>query len=356
MITAKDNRGQKAVARWIYIGVIMLLIQVILGGITRLTGSGLSITEWQVLTGTFPPLNDASWMVEFDKYKQTPQYQILNADFTLSDFKFIFFWEWFHRFWARMIGVVFLVGFVYLLAKKYLRKDMVYPLLILFLLGALQGAVGWIMVMSGLTGDEVYVKPAKLAIHFVLALVLISYSWWFALQLSVPRHDIIRSKILRTWIWPLFIVLLFQLGYGALMAGHKAASAAPTWPDINGGWVPEGIFSDAKNMVENKVAVHFIHRNLAYLLMLITVIWTFFAFRTSSASRSFRKARIYPMLLIVLQALLGILAVLESPEIVPARWAAFEWLAELHQVVGMLFLLSAVTVFYLSGRTGRNAD
>jgi heme a synthase len=165
-------KGQKAVANWIFIGVAMLLVQVLLGGITRLTGSGLSITEWNVVTGALPPLNEAAWQQEFLKYQQTPQYQLLNSDFTLRNFKFIFFWEWFHRFWARLIGVVFIVGFVYLLAKRYLKTAMIQPLLILFVMGALQGAIGWIMVASGLTGDAVYVKPTKLALHFVFVVCL----------------------------------------------------------------------------------------------------------------------------------------------------------------------------------------
>ncbi len=136
----KTGSPNRAVAFWVLGGTIMLLIQVMLGGITRLTGSGLSITEWNVITGTIPPLSHQQWMIEFDKYKQTPQYHLLNTGFSLSDFKFIFFWEWFHRFWARLVGVVFIVGFVYLLLKRKMKTEMIKPLLILFLLGALQGS------------------------------------------------------------------------------------------------------------------------------------------------------------------------------------------------------------------------
>jgi len=185
-LTAPSSRP---VAIWVYIGVFMLLIQVILGGITRLTGSGLSITEWNVVTGALPPIAQSQWQEEFDKYRQTEQFRVLNSDFTLSDFKFIFFWEWFHRFWARLVGVVFVVGFVGLLWKRRLQSRMIRPLLILFLLGALQGAVGWIMVVSGFTGDAIYVKPTRLALHFIFALGLIVYAFWFALQLSIPLTD-----------------------------------------------------------------------------------------------------------------------------------------------------------------------
>ena len=202
----------------------MLMIQVMLGGITRLTGSGLSITEWNVITGMVPPLHNQEWQLEFDKYKQTQQYQLLNTGFSLSDFKFIFFWEWFHRFWARLVGVVFIVGFVYLLLKRKLKTEMIRPLLILFLLGALQGAIGWIMVVSGLTGDALYVKPAKLTLHFVFAMGLISYAFWFALQLLYPVTRIRNARSLRRFSIALLVLIFIQVSYGALMAGHKAAA------------------------------------------------------------------------------------------------------------------------------------
>src|SRR5829696_1205231 len=149
----KPGTSSRAVAIWIMAGVGMLLVQVILGGITRLTGSGLSITEWDVVTGVIPPLNEQQWLTEFEKYRQTPQFKLLNFDFTLSDFKNIFFWEWFHRFWGRLIGVAFAIPFVIFLIEKRFKKNMVGPLVLLFLFGALQGVIGWIMVKSGLSGD-----------------------------------------------------------------------------------------------------------------------------------------------------------------------------------------------------------
>jgi cytochrome c oxidase assembly protein subunit 15 len=342
-------RAQKAVALWIYIGVIMLLVQVILGGITRLTGSGLSITEWNVLTskGFLPPLNEQQWLTEFSKYKQTPQYQLLNADFTIHNFKFIYFWEWFHREWAKLIAVVFVTGFVYLLSKKYMKPAMIKPLLILFLLGAMQGAIGWIMVKSGLTDDMVYVKPLKLALHFVFALVLICYAWWFALHLSVPKEQLTGNRSLRGYTWAILAVLFFQLIYGALMAGHKAAAAAPTWPTINNSWIPPHLFNPAVNLVENKITVHFVHRGLAYLLIILTAGFTIKAQKTKRATPAFHKTKWLPAFLILLQAVLGILAVTSSPFIVPNRWGIFDWLAQMHQVVAMLYLLTMVWMLYI---------
>jgi cytochrome c oxidase assembly protein subunit 15 len=347
------QKDSKAVAIWIGIGVLMLLIQVILGGVTRLTGSGLSITEWNVITGAIPPLNENAWIAEFNKYKQTPQYQLLNIDFQLSDFKFIFFWEWFHRLWARLIGVVFIIGFVYLLVKGYLKKEMVRPLLILFLLGALQGAVGWIMVASGLTGDAVYVKPTRLALHFIFAMVLIAYAFWFFLVLVVPKNDLVPARRIRSFTGWLIFLTTIQLVFGALMAGHKAATAAPTWPDINGSVVPPSLFKHVPvllNFIDNKITIHFVHRNLAYLIAVLTCVLVWKLYKVKTTSVSFNKIRVIPLLLILTQVALGVFAVVLSPGIIPNHWGAFDWMAQLHQVVGMLFALSLVELFYVVRR------
>lgn len=348
------QKNSKPVAIWIGIGVLMLLIQVILGGVTRLTGSGLSITEWNVITGALPPLNEHGWITEFEKYKQTPQYQLLNVDFQLSDFKFIFFWEWLHRLWARLIGVVFIIGFVFLVARKFLKKEMVKPLLILFLLGALQGAVGWIMVASGLTGDAVYVKPTRLALHFIFAMVLIAYAFWFFLVLVVPKNDVVPARHIKSFTgWMIFLTTV-QLVFGALMAGHKAATAAPTWPDINGSFMPASTFSHVPfilNFIDNKITIHFIHRNLAYILFFLTCVLTWRLYAVSTASITFNRIKLIPLLLVVLQVLLGVFSVVISPGIVPNRWGAFDWFAQSHQIIGMLFALSLVALFFVSYKT-----
>jgi cytochrome c oxidase assembly protein subunit 15 len=352
--------SSRPVAIWIYTGVIMLLIQVVLGGITRLTGSGLSITEWNVAAGAIPPLNAGQWQDAFDKYRQTPQFRLLNSGFTLADFKFIFFWEWFHRFWARMVGVVFLAGFVVLLWKKKIRPGMVRPLIILFLLGALQGAVGWIMVASGLTGDAIYVEPTRLALHFVFALGLIVYTFWLGLQLSVPpgvrlpdagpAEPGLRTAALRRWTIAILIILFFQLGYGALMAGHKAANVAATWPTINGSYIPAGMFrgpSLLQALVGDRITVQFIHRTLAYTLFVMVLIWTGKAARLRATPDFFRPFRWLPLLFIGVQIVLGIGSLLTSPWIRPQHWVSFDWLAQFHQVTGLLFLLTMIGMLYL---------
>ena len=353
----------RPVAIWVYTGVFMLLIQVILGGITRLTGSGLSITEWDVVTGALPPLNHTQWQHAFDAYRQTPQFRILNSDFSLADYKLIFFWEWFHRLWARLIGVVFLVGFVWFLVKRMLNRWMIGQLALLFLFGALQGTVGWIMVASGLVGDAIYVAPAKLALHFVFALGLISYAFWFALQLSVPGNARLLSRppataphlpaqvrTLRRMTALILVLLAFQLLYGALMAGHKAANVAATWPEINGSWIPDSLFSQhplLHDLVGNKLTVHFIHRNLAYCIFICILIWTFLALRLPAIPAFFRRLRWLPLLMVSFQIILGICSLLTSPYIVPHHWGAFDTLAQLHQITGLLFLLTIIGMLYL---------
>lgn len=342
------QRSSKPVATWLLIGVAMIVVQILLGGVTRLTGSGLSITEWDVITGSLPPMNDQQWMQEFNKYKQTPQFLILNSDFTLQDFKFIYFWEWFHRFWARLIGVVFAIPFIIFLVQRRFKEEMVKPLLILFLLGALQGAVGWIMVASGLTGNAIYVKPTRLMLHFILALGLLCYTFWFAMQLLVAEEKRIINGSLKKLTWSIIIVLVFQLAFGALMAGHKAATAAPTWPDINGQIIPDGMFSmdGWLDLIENRITIHFIHRSLAYILLILIVIWTWKANR-STTSTLFSKTKWLPLILVLIQVVLGILSVLLSLRIVPNQWGVFEWMAQFHQLIAMFLLLSLTWMIYL---------
>jgi heme a synthase len=347
------QRHSPAVGYWLLLGVVMLLVQIVLGGITRLTGSGLSITEWNLVTGALPPLSQSDWIGAFNKYKGTPQFHLLHADFGLSDFKFIFFWEWVHRFWARLVGVVFLVGFGWLIWKKKMDRSMVKPMVVLFLLGAMQGLIGWIMVVSGLTGDAIYVKPTRLALHFIFALGLLSYTYWFALQVLRPSEERVKEKGVRRWPLTILLLLIMQLLYGALMAGHRAAAAAPTWPRVNGDWIPPGLFSDSPlllNFIENKITIQFFHRLLAYALLVCTTIWTFHASRLRQTPWM-KRTKWTPLALIVIQVILGISAVLASPGIVANRWVFFDWMGLAHQLTAILFLLSMIRViFYLRPR------
>jgi len=224
-------------------------------------------------------------------------------------------------------------------------------LLILFLLGALQGAVGWIMVKSGLVGDAIYVQPTKLALHFIFALGLICYTFWFALQLLIPEKEIVKNSSIHKWTWIIIIVLLFQLLFGALMAGHKAAPAASTWPTINGDLVPGSMFNESPlliNFIKNKITIHFVHRGLAYLLLILVLVWTLKAIKIlKTSSFYFYKSRWLPLFIIFLQIVLGIITVLNSVSIVANHWGFFEWMAQLHQLTAMLFLLTMLYMLYV---------
>ena len=349
MVIWKTQSANRSVAYWVLAGTAMLFIQVLLGGITRLTGSGLSITEWNVITGAIPPINHEQWLEEFGKYKRTTQFQLLNADFNLNDFKFIFFWEWFHRLWARLVGLVFIIGFVFLLYKRKLKADMIMPLLILFFLGLLQAVIGWIMVVSGLTGDALYVQPTKLALHFIFAIGLISYAFWFSLKLLLPVTRARNARWIRGFSIGLLALVFLQLLYGALMAGNKAAASAPNWPRINGDWIPEKMFNQSPmliNFIGNKITIHFIHRTLAYLIFFGISIWTVRLFR-SGIIRTQRSRLLFPLVLVILQIILGILALITSPGIVANRWVIFDWMALLHQFNGMLLLFSLIYAIYV---------
>jgi heme a synthase len=348
------DKSTKIVANWIFLGVGMLIIQVLLGGITRLTGSGLSITEWKPIMGAMPPMNEAEWQRAFNGYQQIAQYKYLNQYFTLSDFKFIFFWEWFHRLWARLIGVAFLIPFIYFIIKGYFKNWMVVPLVILFLLGALQGALGWIMVQSGLNDNDLYVSHIRLAVHFMAAMVLICYALIFGLKLSVEPRSRIKQQNLLNGAILLTALICVQLVFGAFMAGLKAATVAPTWPDINGMIVPTGMFNRSflNNAVHDKITIHFIHRTLAYIIAILIFVW-WFAARRISYSPAFNKAKNLTVFFVITQVALGILTVLNSTKLGHGSFGAFEWFAQLHQLTGMLLLLNMVAVIYFL--TGRRA-
>ena len=345
MAELKIDRAKRQVANWLLLGVAMIVIQVLLGGITRLTESGLSITEWKPVTGTLPPMNDAEWQTEFDKYKGTDQFRYIHQDFTLSDFKFIFFWEWFHRVWARLMGMVFLVGFIYFVATKKLSRSMVTPMIILFVLGGLQGAVGWLMVKSGLVPEKYFVGHVELATHFIMALLLLAYTLWFALLLRIPAAKLVKSPSIQRLLLGIAVILFVQLIYGGFMAGLRAAAYAPTWPDINGALIPANMntLSPAfQNLANNPITIHFIHRGLAYLLSILIII-AWWKSRGISGKALFRNSWNITMLLVLVQTVLGILTVLNAPYA-----DRMLWLGVSHQFAGMLLTIMITVLLFMT--------
>ncbi|MFM7709462.1 MAG: COX15/CtaA family protein [Ferruginibacter sp.] len=324
-----------AIARWLLMGVGMIMIQVLLGGITRLTESGLSITEWDVFTGVLPPLSQEAWQEAFRQYQATDQFKNIHQHFTIGDFQWIFFWEWFHRLWARLIGVVFVIGFVYFLSKKRFQQQMVTPLVILFVLGAIQGAIGWIMVKSGLVPKEVYVNYAKLTIHLLAALLLLFYTLWLAFRLIPAYEQPVTDTRYKPFLVGLLILFTLQLMYGGFMAGLKAAQTAPTWPTINREWIP-GDWNDLH------LQVHFIHRTLAYVLLLASCIF-FYQTRSLRMHTLFQRWRLAFITFITIQVLLGIFTVLHATD----KQGLFIWLGVAHQFTAMLILIAIAAMLFL---------
>ncbi|MBX2843598.1 MAG: COX15/CtaA family protein [Flammeovirgaceae bacterium] len=270
----------KAVLIWLLSGCFLIATMVIIGGITRLTHSGLSMVEWKLIMGSIPPLNEQEWTEIFEKYQQTPEFKIKHNHFTLSEFKSIFFWEYFHRMIGRFIGIVFIVPFLYFLFQKRLSKSMFQKLLIVLGMGAFQGFLGWFMVKSGLV-NRPDVSHYRLAAHLVTALILYSYTFWLALEVvfersfSLPKSFTSLQKILAVFV----IILFLQITYGAFVAGLKAGLFYPTFPKMGNSWIPIAVsfgFQDNgfMSLFENIATVQFIHRYTAkILLVLVIVLW-----------------------------------------------------------------------------------
>lgn len=254
---------------WLYGLAAFVLLIVVVGGITRLTESGLSITSWKPISGVIPPLNQAEWEAEFEAYKQIPQYNVLNSWMSLDDFKFIFFWEWFHRLVARFLGVLFIVPFVVFLFQKRLPRDLAWPLFGLFILGGFQGALGWWMVSSGLT-ELTSVSQYRLAAHLTAASLLFIALVYVARSLSPGRVlGRVTGFHMATAIILLLVVVL-QIGAGAFVAGLDAGMGYQTWPLMDGAIIPNGLFvmdPAWRNLFENALTVQFIHRGFAYLIV-----------------------------------------------------------------------------------------
>jgi cytochrome c oxidase assembly protein subunit 15 len=304
---------------WLFTGCFLIFFMVILGGITRLTGSGLSITEWNVIMGTLPPLSELQWNDAFEKYKQIPQFRQLNYDYTLGDFKKIFFWEYLHRLIGRLIGVVFLVPFLFFLRRKWLSPALIRKALFLFALGGLQGFLGWFMVQSGLS-ERTSVSHIRLAIHLSAALLTFAFTWWFFLDLREDRDGDPPDRRLQHPVAVLLAIAGCQVIYGALTAGLHAGRIANTFPKMDGRWIPDGLDALSPgwmNATDNLLAVQFIHRSLAFLLLAGTLTLLLVS-RKMQLSASQRRGMRVLALLVALQFLLGVITLLTHVSIVPA--------------------------------------
>ena len=308
---------------------------VVIGGITRLTHSGLSISNYKLISGTIPPMNDVEWDTAFELYQQYPEYQKLNTHFTLQDFKDIYFWEWLHRFIGRLIGLVFFLPFLYFLITKQLTKPTIKKSIFLLALGGFQGFLGWYMVKSGLI-DNPDVSHYRLAAHLTTAFITFAYTFWVALDIMFPNKKIVY-KPFRNLIRFGLAVLLLQIIYGAFVAGLDAGFIHNHWPMMNEGkFMHETVYIEQnplyKNFIEGKSGVQFVHRILAYIVAaLIIIIW----FKAKKMTLTIYQERGINVLLLMvgIQFLLGVFTILLQ---VPV------WLGVAHQI-GAFVLLSAMT-------------
>lgn len=342
---------------WLVLGCVLLFFQIFIGGVTRITGSGLSITEWEIVTGTLPPMSKKGWTEEFDAYKETPQYLKINRDmemgsiFTPGTFKFIYFWEYLHRLWARMMGFIFLFPFIFFVAMKYIDRKMIKQLLMVFFGAMLAAVFGWLMVASGLK-ERPWVNAYNLTLHLGIALMTMGFLVW-ATYLAFDEDWITNNKYFKGLTRKFFIVLLIQIFFGAIVSGMRASLYYPTWPDIGGSYLPEILLDLEYWRLQNIIdydkspfmpaLIHFLHRNWGYLTYAFGIYYVIKIFRYPFK----RPIYVNNVLLVVflnLQVLLGILTLLYSSKSVPVFFGV------MHQAVAIFLFCTALFNIYVFRR------
>ncbi|HET6244186.1 MAG: COX15/CtaA family protein [Bacteroidetes bacterium] len=311
----------KPIIVWLFTGCTLIFLMVVVGGITRLTQSGLSIVEWNLLMGTFPPLTELAWQDLFLKYQQSPQFQLVNTHFSLHEFKSIFWWEYIHRLFGRFIGLVFFIPFVYFLVTKKFNVTLLKKLLLIFVLGGFQGFLGWYMVKSGLVKDPA-VSHYRLAAHLITAFISFGFTFWVALDLlpKEKKQQSDFSPLLYTLSLLLFLVLTIQIIYGAFVAGLKAGYSYTTFPKMGDQWIAESVGYTYNKMglmsfFENPASVQFIHRYIAYgVVALIGIIW--YVGWKNAVNGNLKRSIDLLVSLVSLQFLLGIITLIYSVPVV----------------------------------------
>lgn len=342
-----DYRVPRPVRCWLMIGLVMVFFQVFIGGVTRLTDSGLSITEWAVIQGTLPPMNPEEWQVAFDQYKiaAKKQYESLHADMTMSEFKVIFFWEYFHRLWARLMGFVFIIPFFYFLYKKWLPPWLLRNLGIVIGLAILAATFGWIMVASGLNNDtRTWVSAYKLMTHLAIATALFGFLYWTWLRTHQAESFDGQFADLRCLAWIITGVLGVQILLGGLMAGMRAGLVHPyfpffvegdrLWNALNNNPIGLEHIIDYEKTIAVKAWVQVFHRAMAYILLFLIGWFVWRINKTSGISKNLQFGSKLLITLLITQFSLGILTVINCFGRIPLTYAA------LHQVVALLLLIS----------------
>lgn len=341
-----SNRApHRPVLIWLIVLYVSIMLMVVIGGITRLTGSGLSMVDWHPLMGALPPLTEEAWLAVFARYQESPQYELVNHWMTLDDFKLIFFWEYIHRLMGRLIGVIFALPWVVFLVRKQLTGGLAWRSAIAFLLGGAQGLLGWYMVKSGLV-DVPEVSHYRLAAHLMLAVVVAMYIQWLILDLRPDDARPAADRAMRWVGWGLVGLISIQIVWGAFMAGARAGYLFSTFPDMNDAFAPPGMNTLTpwwRNALDNPIAIHFTHRLLAWIATLACIGGWWFARKRATSPRQVWALRGL-LVASILQFATGAATVM-----------TYVWvpIAVVHQLGGVLLLSVAVYCAHaFSGRRG----
>lgn len=317
---------------WLWTGFVLVLAMVVIGGITRLTGSGLSMVEWKPVTGAIPPLNEQDWLQEFEKYKASPQFVKVNFWMDLEAFKQIYWWEFIHRLLGRLIGFIFVVPFIFFYVKKWLSPALLKRLLIIFFLGGLQGVVGWLMVWSGLQ-NQPHVSHFRLAAHLLMALLLLSVILWTILELQSSSAVKIKSDKKLFWVYGCVSILLIQIIAGALVAGLRAGFSYNTFPLMEGSFFPSVAVVESSTLLYNGVVLQFIHRWLAFIALFAVLV----LYMQSKSNPITQRFALWLLVLTITQVTLGVVTLIFYVPVV---------LGVLHQLIAIILFAVALAVLF----------
>ena len=333
----------KFINYWLISLLLFIGLIVIVGGLTRLTDSGLSITTWDVVKGILPPITKNQWIEAFNLYKQIPQYYLLNENMTMNEFKIIYYWEYIHRILGRILGLLFLIPFLFIYLKKILTKKYNQNFFILFLLILLQGTVGWYMVKSGLV-ENTTVSHYRLAIHLNLAFILFSAIFWYFLNIKLKENKFFFNLSTKYLVTKIFIFLVFlQITFGAFTSGLDAGQIYQTWPLMNNYIFPDDLSSSSifsMQIFNEPSFIQFVHRKLAYVIFIYVLVMSFFVFFKKEKYKY--NSTYFLLIMIFIQLILGIYTLLSGANIL---------VASLHQISTIFLLISSIYFYYKTIRT-----
>ena len=337
-----ERKINKIFQYWLFASLILVFSIIIVGGLTRLTDSGLSITEWELFKGLLPPLSKNAWIEYFEEYKKIPQYQLLNSNMTIDEFKVIFYWEYFHRILARFIGLFFLLPLIYFYFSKKIRSNYINICFLIFTLIVLQGVIGWFMVKSGLV-DDTTVSHYRLSIHLTTAIIIISSIYWLIMNTKSKKNKIFfkfSNKNLPFQI--LILLIIFQIIIGAFVSGLDAGKIYQTWPLMGANYLPNDYsFDNFLSLLEldNHSLVQFYHRNLAYLIIVYVIFLTVFIYKKKMQKLYFSLKVL--LVFLSFQVILGIFTLITGLNI---------YLASAHQITSVLLAFSALNLYYFRAK------